>query len=207
MFHSNESRNSFDFLLSFYSPPADRTAPVAIHRSRSRNRRCWWRSVWAIASWWIEPSSWPSFPNNFERQHQRLSRSSVSTIRALQIVFVALHQQPPTSESIGLRLTVDRSAHPYHRFVVANDERTRTCNSLFPVWSRNACDSTIQGTSYFSTRQSLASNRRDKEGERSRVRGRTIRILPAYHDSNFHYQPILNNLYVSFLVSIASWSC
>lgn len=68
MFHSNESRNSPDFLLSFYSPPADKTAPAAIHRSRSRNRRCWWQSMWAIASWWIEPSSWPSFPTNFLRR-------------------------------------------------------------------------------------------------------------------------------------------
>lgn len=77
------------------------------------------------------------FPTtSFEGQHQRLSRSSVSTIRALQIVFVALHQEPPTPESIGRRLTVDRLAHPYHRLIVANDERTRTCNSgtrSFPV--------------------------------------------------------------------------
>lgn len=162
MFHSNENRNSLDFLQSFHSPPADRTAPVAIHKSRSRNRRCWWQSMWAIASWWIEPSSWPSFPNNFLRR----TTPTASTILCLDDSRLTNCLRHVASGTTNTRLTVGRSAHPYHRFVVANDERTRTCNSSFPVWSRNACDSTTQGTSYFSTRESLASNRRDKEGER-----------------------------------------
>lgn len=51
-----------------YSPPADKTAPGAKRRSRSRNRRCWWRSTWAIASWWIGPSSSSSSrPASFSR--------------------------------------------------------------------------------------------------------------------------------------------
>lgn len=52
----------------YYSPPADKTAPGAKRRSRSRNRRYWWRSTWAIASWWIGPSSSSSSrPASFSR--------------------------------------------------------------------------------------------------------------------------------------------